>query len=190
VFADAAFPGEEGETAYFAEARDVQKLGTGLRAAFVITLIAAVFVCALSPATYLLAQRDLDENLVRLEDPFYNAAEKNLHQYRALVAEYTELLGTEEAVPARDPSHADMLEDALFGLLLDTQIEELYYEKGKGILVDFTTQDIESFDEKKERAGAKEGVLIYEAKAREELEEGVWRIQIRLSLTQSVPEAQ
>jgi len=190
VFAAAAFPGTEGETAYFAEARDVQKIGAGLRAACIITLIVAVFACALSPATFIRAEREKEANLVRLEEPFYAAAAAKLAYYRPLIAEYTELIEAEESVPARDPSHAGLLEATITGLLIDTQIEEMYYEKGKGILVDFTTNDIEAFDVKKDALSADEGILLYEAKAREEIDEDVWRIQLRVTLTQTAWEAQ
>jgi len=190
VFAAAAFPGGEGETAYFAEARDVQKISAGLRAACIIALIAAVFACALSPVTLYLAERDRDEYVLRLKDPFYASAQEKLGQYRTLVTEYTELLEAEETVLSRDPSYADLLEETISGILMNTQIEELYFEKGKGILVDFTTMDIEDFERTLSIASGKEGVLIYEAKAREELEEDEWRIHLRVSLTQTVWEEQ
>jgi len=190
AFAAVAFTGEEGETAYLAEARDVKKIGFGIRAAFIVTLIVAVFACALSPVTLYLAERDKEANRALLEEPFYADAATKLEQYRAIVSKYTELLEAEEAMPARDPSHANLLEETIYGLLFNTQIDEMYYEKGKGILVDFTTNDAEAFDAMKERAGRNKDVFIYESKAREELEDGDWHIQIRVSLSPSAPEAQ
>jgi len=189
AFAAAAFAGEEGDTAYFAEDRDVKKIGFGLKAACAATIIIAVFACALSPATLMLAERDKEENRLRLEQPFYADAAATLEQFRSLISEYTELQDAEEAVPPRDPSHAVLLEDTLRGLLLKTQVEEMYYEKGKGILVDFTTKDIAFFDRMKDVAGRDDGVFLYESKVREELEEGEWRLQVRVSLSPSATEA-
>ena len=185
IFAAAAFPGAEGETAYLAEARDNQKIRSGLRVACIVTLIVAVFACALSPVTFLAAERDLAANRARLGVPFYADAAAKLDRYRALVTEYTELVGAEETVPARDASPAALLDETVTLLLLKTSIEEMYYEKGKGILIDFTTKDIEMFETMKDSIGAGGDILIYEAKAREEIEEGEWRLQIRVSLTQS-----
>jgi len=189
VFASAAFPGEEGETAYFAEDRDVKRIGTGLRLASIIILIVAVFACALSPLTFLASERERDANLSRLEEPFFADAAAKLGQYRALVSEYTELLEAEEALPARDPSHADLLEETVSSLLADARIEELFYEKGKGILVDFSTKDIETFDAMKEAMSEKSGMFLYESKPREEIGEDEWRIQLRVTLMPSAREA-
>ena len=188
VFAASAFAGEEGETAYFAEDRDVKKIGFGLRAACIITIVIAVFICALSPVTLMLAERDKEANLVQLQQPFYADAAAKLELFRSLISEYTELLDAEEAVPPRDPSHAVLLEETLAGLLMNTRIEEMYYEKGKGILVDFTTKDIEFFNRMKDITSKNDGVFLYESKVREELEDDEWRLQIRVSLSPSALE--
>ena len=189
VFAATAFAGEEGETAYFAEDRDVKKIGIGLRVACIVTIIIAVFACALSPVTLMQAERDKEANRVHLEQPLFADAAALLEKYRSLVSEYTELQEAEEAVPARDHSHAALLEETISVLLLKTQIEEMYYEKGKGILVDFTTNDIEFFDNMKDVASRNDDIFLYESKVREELEDGEWRLQIRVSLSPSATEA-
>jgi len=122
VFAAAAFPGTEGETAYLAEARDNQKLRAGLRVACIVTIIVAVFACALSPATYLLAERDLAANRAILSDPFYADTAAKIDRFRNLITEYTELTEAEEAVPARDTSPAPLLDETVTVLLLKTSI--------------------------------------------------------------------
>ena len=185
VFAATAFSGAEGETAYFAEARDTKKFSSGLRVACIVTIIVAVFMCALSPVTYYLSERDLAANRARLENPFYASAAIKLEQYRNLVAEYTELSAAEEEVPARDLSHASLLEETIYSLLPNTKIEEMYFEKGKGILIDFTTMDVEIFEALKDRMISKGEVLLYEARAREQIDEYEWRLQIRVTLAQT-----
>jgi len=191
AFASAAFPGDEGESAYFAKERDVKRIGLRFRIALIVTLVAVLFACAIPPVTLYLAERDKNENLSRLEEPFYADAAAKLDQYRSLISVYTELIEAEGTLPPRDPSHADLLEEVLFGLLTDTQIEEMYYEKGKGILIDFTTKNVEAFDMRKDVAGRNGNMFLYESKTREEIEEdeGEWHIQIRVTLSPSAMEA-
>jgi len=188
AFAMAAFPGEEGESAYFAKERDKKRSGIGLRAALIVIIIAVLFACALPAATLYLAERDTEANRSRLNEPFFADAAMKLEEYRGLITVYAELMETEENMPARDQSHADLLEEMLFGLLLNSHIEEMYYEKGKGILVDLTTENIEYFDMMKDVAGRGGTMFLYESKTREETDEGVWHIQIRVSLSQSASE--
>ena len=190
VFSAAAFPGEEGETAYYAEDRDNKKIGAGIRTVCIAMLAAAVFACAVPPATLFLSERERDTNRARLSEPLYEDAAAKLASYRTLVAEHTELLGTEEAVPTRDPSYANLVEELKTGLLLTARIDEIYYEKGKGILVDFTTGDVETYDELKNIMIEKNRLTFYETKQREEAGDEGWRIQIRVYPAPSAAEAQ
>ena len=189
IFASAAFFGEEGDSAYFSEERDVKKVGAALRVACIVALVVAVFACLLPVATLTAAEREMKESLRRLETPFFADAAAKLAEYRLLVSEHSELFEAEGAVPARDPSHANLLEETVTGLLSGTIITEMYYEKGKGILADFTTRDAAAFDARKEKAESNRDILLYEAKPREEIGEGEWHIQIRVTLAPSAPEA-
>jgi len=189
AFAAAALAGEEGEPVYFSETRDVKRAGAGLRAACIVALLVAVFACVLPPATLTVAERETEANRSRLETPFYADAAAKLEQYRSLVSEYSELLEAEAALPGRDPSHADILDEVVSSLLANTQILELYYEKGKGILADFTTKDAETFDKLKDAASRNKEIFLYESKLREEIDEDEWHIQIRVTLVPSAREA-
>ena len=189
AFAAMALAGEEGESVYFSKTRDVKRVGAGLRAACIIALIVAVFACVLPVSTLAVAEREAEANRTRLETPFYADTAAKLEQYRTLVSEYSELIEAEAALPGRDPSHAAILEDVVTGLLAGTQIIEMYYEKGKGILVDFTTTDAETFDKLKDAVSGNKDVFLYESKLREEIGEDEWHIQIRVTLVPSAREA-
>jgi len=181
AFASTAFFGEEGALSYFSEERDVKKTGSVFRIARVVVLVIAVFACALPLATLAGAERDTEANRVRLGQPFYAEAAEKLDSYRALVSEYSELLAAEATLTEREPSYAAMLEDAVSGLLTDTRILEMYFEKGKGILVDLTTKDAEAFDYRKAAAERNKDIFLYEAKPRVEIGEDEWHIQIRIT---------
>jgi len=199
AFAAAAFFGKEGASSYFSEARDVRKSGVGLRIACIVVFVVAAFACVLPLATLTAVEREKEENLARLKTPFYADAAEKLDIYRALVTEYSELLEAEATLPMRDPSHADMLEKTLSGLLTGTQIIEMYYEKGNGILIDFTTKDVASFDRRKDALSGDKDIFLYEAKLREKIsgeedagaeeEEEEWHIQIRVTLAPAALEA-
>jgi len=195
VFPAAAFVGDissnkEPYPFYISKEITEQKLSFNILTISAVALIVALFICAVSPVTLMLAERDLKATKQQLEDPYYADAAAKKSQYRALISEFTELTLAEENVPRRDPSYADVVEELKESLLADADIHEISYEKGKGLFVEFTTSDAKAFDAAKKSESAKSGMTIYEPGARNEISEGVWRIQIRVMLTLSAGEVQ
>ena len=74
----------------------IKKSGAGLRIACIVTLLVALFACAVPPLTLFLAEREYKANSIHLEDPFYRDAATKLGQYRTLVNEQTELNKSEK----------------------------------------------------------------------------------------------
>jgi hypothetical protein len=145
----------------------------------------ALFICALPPLTLILAEREHAHNTARFDDPFFAEKKKKLSFYRMLVSENTELIEAEKNVPARDPSYTDIIDELRTGLLADAVIEEMFYERGNGLFLDFIVYDAEAFDHGKNLANESGRMNMYEPNEREELAESVWRIQLRVSRTDS-----
>jgi len=175
---------------YISKEKAEQKLNFNILTISAVALIVALFICAVSPVTLALAERDLKATKQLLEEPYYADAAAKKAQYRAFISEFTELTLAEENVPRRDPSYADVIEELKESVLANADIREMVYEKGNGVFIEFTTNDPESFDKAKNHANAKTKMSIYEPSVRKEISEGEWRIQIRVILMLSAWEVQ
>jgi hypothetical protein len=189
VFSAMAFPGAPGAQGYLQKEQSEKRQHTGLVVTCAAVLAVALFICLVPPATLAKAENAYAANTIRLSDPFFADAAEKLAKHRLLVSEYTELAQAEEAVVEADPSYAGVIEEVKDSLLMTAKIKEMFYEKGLGVLVDFTTDDPETFDIAKNRLNDSRKMSIYEPSERVETEEGEWRIQIRITLTPSAWEA-
>jgi hypothetical protein len=151
----------------------------------IVSFLVALFICAVPPLTLMSAEQEHALNQARFEDPFFANARIELSRYRLLVSEYTEILQTEESVSDRDLSYAGVIDELRKGLLLTANIDEMFYETEKGLFIDcvITEEDLETFDIGKNTLNRIGKVSVYEPSEREELDEGMWRLQLRVTRT-------
>ena len=149
----------------------------------------AIFICSIPPAMLVFAQKEQEANTKRLEEPFFAGAREHLMEYRSLVSEHAELMKMEDLVERPDPSYALIVTELKKDLLVNASLKEIFYEKGQGLLVDFTTKDIEAFEQAKTRMNDTREMSVYEPNEREEITEDEWRVQVRITLTPAAWEA-
>jgi len=177
--------GKPAQVSYLPGKQRKRKPNAPLIGICIVSFLVASFICAVPPLTLMAAEREHAANEAKLEEPFFADAREKLSRYRLLVSEYTEILNTEEAVQKRDPSYASTIDEIREGLLLTAKIEEMFYEKERGLFVDciIAEEDLETFDLGKNTVNRSGKVSVYEPSEREELDEGMWRVQIRVTRT-------
>ena len=172
-------------SSYLPESKKKRKPNSAVIATCIVAFLVALFICAVPPLTLMSAEREHAYNKVILQDPFFADAAEKLSQYRTLVSEYTEIMQSGEEVPARDSSYAEVIDEIRGGLLLTATIDEMFYEKGNGLFVDFIIEDenLEIFNLGKNTLNRNNKMTVYEPSERVELDDGLWRIQIRVTQT-------
>jgi hypothetical protein len=162
-----------------------RNVNISLIAICIVSCLVAVFICAVPIYTLKSAEQEHAANQARFEDPFFANARIEFSRYRLLVSEYTEILETEESVPGRDLSYAGVIDELRIGLLLNAKTDEMFYEKEKGLFIDcvINEEDLETFDIEKNSLNRIGKVSVYEPSEREELDEGMWRLQLRVTRT-------
>ena len=185
----APHPFDSPPLSYFSKDSGIKRQYISVFAICAAAVAIAIFICSVPPVMLANAEREHAANTKRLEEPFFTGARESLTEYRSLVSEYTELMKMEELKESPDPSYARIVNELNEDLLKNANIEEIYYEKSHGLLVDFTTEDAAGFEQAKNRINDSRKMSIYEPNEREEITEDEWRIQIRITLTPSAWEA-